>query len=186
METYQNNKTNFDLDQLVKGLQKEDSRNLKMTSNFVILMWVLAPFYLFLAIVGVILDNPSIDQIGFIFFSFGFLAFGFLFKSLKHDYKSVDYGISTIEMLRNAAKRYKLWQLKTYLTIIPVALISVAASLTIQKGIPHPDLTMRLLIVFTGYTLLMTIAFFVGYLIWRKRQKPLRDKALQLLAEIEK
>jgi uncharacterized membrane protein YidH (DUF202 family) len=186
METIQNNKTNLDLDQLVKGLQKEDSRNLKMTSNFTILMWVLAPFYLVLAILGIIMDNPSIDQIGFIFFSLGFLAFGFLFKSLQRDYKSVDYGISTIEMLRNAAKRYKLWQLKTYLIIIPVALISVAASLTIQKGVPHPDLTMRLLIVFSGYILLNIIGFIIGYLIWRKRQKPLRDKALQLLTDIEK
>jgi hypothetical protein len=186
METNQNNKINFDLDKLVTGLQKEDSRNLKMTRNFTILMWVLAPLYLFLAIVGLINDNPSIDQLGFLFFSLGFLAFGFLFKSLQLDYKSVDYGISTIEMLRNAAKRYKLWQLKTYLTIIPVALISVAASLTIQKGIPHPDLAMRLLIVFSGYILLNIIGFIIGYLIWRKRQKPLRDKALLLISEIEK
>jgi hypothetical protein len=186
METNRNNKTNFDLDQLVKGLEKEDSRNLKMTSNFTIVMWVLAPLYLFLAIVGVIIDNPSIDQLGFLFFSLGFLAFAFLLKSYSLDYKSVDYGISTIEMLRNAAKRYKLWQLKTYLTIIPVALISVGACFTIQKIIPNPDLTMRLLIVFTGYILLMIIAFFIGYLYWRNRQKPLRDKALQLLSEIEK
>lgn len=186
METNQNNKTNFDLDQLVKGLEKEDSRNLKMTNNFIILMWVLAPLYFFLAIFGWIIDNPSIDQLGFIFFSLGFLAFGFLFKSLQMDYKSVDYGISTLEMLRNAAKRYKLWQPKTWLTIIPVALIGVGASLTIQKGIPNTDLTMRLLIVFTVYILVMIVAFFIGYLIWRSRQKPLRDKALQLLTEIER
>jgi hypothetical protein len=186
METNQNNKITFDLDHLVKGLQKEDFRNLKMTSNFTILMWVLAPLYLFLAIVGLIIDNPSFDQLGFIFFSLGFLAFGFLFKSYSNDYKSVDYGISTIEMLRNATQRYKLWQLKTYLTIIPVGLISVAACLTIQKGIPHPDQTMRLLIVFFGYILLNIVGLIIGYIIWRKRQKPLRDKALQLLSEIEK
>jgi hypothetical protein len=186
METNQNNKTNFDLDKLVKGLEKEDSRNLKMTSNFTILMWVLSPLYFFLAIVVLIIDNPSIDQLGFFFFSLGFLAFGFLFKSLQKDYKSVDYGIPTLEMLRNAAKRYKWWQLKTYLTIVPVALISVAASLTIQRAIPHPNLSTRLLIVFSGYIVVMIVAIFIGYLIWRKRQKPLRDKALQLLTDIEK
>jgi len=186
METIHNSKTNFDLDQLVKGLEKEDSKNLKMTSNFTILMWVLAPLYFFLAIVGLIIDLPSIDQIGFLFFSLGFLAFGFLFRSLHRDYESVDYGIPTVEMLRNAATRYKLWQTKTYLIIIPVALISVAASLTIQKAIPHAELNMRLLIVFVGYIVVMVIASFIGYLIWRYRQKPLRDKALQLLAEFEK
>jgi len=184
METNQNNKTNFD--QLVKGLEKEDSHNLKLTRNITILNWVLATLFLFLAIVGLIIDNPSFDQLGFIFFSLGFLAFGFLFKSLHYDYKSVDYGIPTIEMLRNAAKRYKLWQTKTYLIVIPVFLISLAASLKFQKNIPHPDLTMRLLIVFTGYILVNIIGFPIGYLIWRKRQKPLRDKVLQLLSEIEK
>jgi uncharacterized membrane protein YjgN (DUF898 family) len=116
----------------------------------------------------------------------GFLLFGFLFRSFHLEYKSVDYGISTIEMLKKAAHRYKLWQTKTYLTIIPIALISVAASLTIQKGIPHPELKMRLLIVFIGYVILMAIASFIGYLIWRYRQKPLRNKALQLLSEFEK
>ena len=186
METNHNSKTSPDINQLVTGLQKEDSRNLNLTRNFTILMWVLAPLYLFLAIVGLIIDNPSLDQLGFLFFSLGFLAFGFLFRSLHADYKSVDYGIPTIIMLQKAAYRYKLWQPKTYLIIIPVLLISIAASLTIQKGIPHSELNIRLLIVFTGYFLVMAIAFFIGYLIWRKRQKPLRDKALQLLAEIEK
>lgn len=186
METIHNSKTTPDINQLITGLQKEDSRNLSLTRNFAILMWVLAPLYFFLAIVGVMIDKPSIDQVGFMFFSLGFVAFGFLFRSLHTDYKSVDYGIPTILMLQKAAQRYKLWQTKTYLTIIPVLLISIAASLTIQKGIPHSDITMRLLIVFTGYFLVMVVAFFIGYLIWRKRQKPLRDKVLQLLNEFEK
>ena len=186
METIQYSKTTPDFNQLVAGLQKEDSRNLKMTKNYTTIMWVLAPLYFLLALVGLIIDEPSLDQLGFLFFSLGFLVFGFLFRSLHREYESVDYGIPTTMMLLNASNRYKLWQTKTYLTIIPVALISVAASLTIQKGIPHPELQMRLLIVFIGYVIVMFIASFIGYLIWRYRQKPLRDKALELLEEFEK
>jgi hypothetical protein len=186
MTTNESKTTYFNLDQLVAGLQKEDSRNLKLTKNFTTVMWVLAPLYMFIAIMNLIFEGPSLDQLGFLFFSMGFLLFGFLFRSFHLEYKSVDYGISTIEMLKKAAHRYKLWQTKTYLTIIPIALISVAASLTIQKGIPHPELKMRLLIVFIGYVILMAIASFIGYLIWRYRQKPLRNKALQLLSEFEK
>lgn len=186
MKTNENNKTSVNLDQLVEGLQKEDTRNLKMTKNFIIIMWVLAPLYFLLAVVGLLIEETSLDQLGFLFFSLGFLVFGFLFRSLHREYESVDYGIPTIFMLRNAANRYKLWQAKTYLTIIPIALIGVAASLTIQKGIPHPELKMRLLIVFIGYSIVMVIASFIGYLIWRYRQKPLRDKALQLINDIEK
>lgn len=186
METIQNKNANFDLNQLVAGLQKEDNRNENISRTFKIIMWVMAPLYLLISGINLILEGPSLDQMGFLFFSMGFLVFGFLFKSLHQDYKSVDYGISTIEMLKKAAHRYKLWQTKTYLTIIPTSLVGIATSFGIQDIVPHPDLTIRLLVVFTAYFAVMLIAFFIGYLIWRYRQKPLRDKALQLLAEFEK
>lgn len=186
METIQNKNANFDINQLVTGLQKEDYRNENISRNFKIIMWVMAPLYLLISGMKLISDGPSLDQMGFLFFSMGFLVFGFLFRSLHQDYKSVDYGISTIEMLKKAAHRYKLWQTKTYLTIIPCSLIGIATSFGIQDIVPHPDLTIRLLVVFTAYFAVMSIAFFIGYLIWRYRQKPLRDKALELLAEFEK
>ena len=120
METIQNSKTTPDFNQLVAGLQKEDSRNLKMTKNYTTIMWVLAPLYFLLALVGLIVDEPSLDQLGFLFFSLGFLVFGFLFRSLHREYESVDYGIPTTMMLLNASNRYKLWQTKT----APAELIS--------------------------------------------------------------
>ncbi len=186
METIQNKNAFIDLNQLVSGLQKEDSRNENISRTFNIIMWVMAPLYFIIAVIILIAEGPTFDQLGFLFFSMGFLLFGFLFRSLHQDYKSVDYGISTIEMLKKAAHRYKLWQTKTYLTIIPTSLVGIATSFGIQDRVPHPNLMIRLLVVFTAYFAVMLIAFFIGYLIWRYRQKPLRDKALELLEEFEK
>lgn len=186
METIQNNQQNFDIEQLVNGLRKEDSRNFEISRIFTVIMWIFAPLYLIIALIVFFLKETIADQLAFLFFSLGFLAFGFLFRSLTNDYKTVDYGIPTIEMLRNAAKRYKLWQLKTYLTIVPVLLVGVAAGFSIQEHIPHPEFVTRFLIAFAGYLAVICVSFFIGYLIWRKRQKPLRDKALSLLKEIEK
>jgi hypothetical protein len=186
MEINQQNKQAIDLKQLVKGLQHEDNRNLGMTHRFKWIMLILAPAYFLMFLGRMIFESYTLDQLGFLFFSLGFLGFALLFRSLHQEYKSVDYGVSTVEMLRKAASRYQLWQSKTYMTIFPVIMICFATSFSLEHLIPNPDQTTRLLIVFFGYLATLCCAFFVGYFIWRKRQKPLRDKALALLAEIEK
>lgn len=185
METTIQNTPDVNLEKLVTGLQLEDSRNLKLTNNFMWIMWIMAPLYLLFAIIGLSTEEMSTQHIGFIFFSLGFLVFGFLFWTLRKDYKSVDYGVPTIEMLQKAVKRYKFWQAKTYLTVIPVILVCFATSFSIEHLLPYPDQINRMVIVFVGYLLVLCVAFFIGYLIWRTRQKPLRDKAIAMLKEIE-
>ena len=136
MKTEQLYKLEFDLEQFVKGLKKEDSRYLGLTKSFKMIMWVLAPLYFLIFVLGMIIDHPEIDKFGFLFFSLGFLAFALLFNSLYNEYKSIDYGVSTIEMLRNVVNRYSLWQTKTYLTIIPSLLCAIGFSFSAQKGLP--------------------------------------------------
>jgi hypothetical protein len=184
MKTEQIYKLEFDLEQFVKGLKKEDSRYLGLTKSFKMIMWVLAPLYFLIFVLGMIIDHPEIDKFGFLFFSLGFLAFALLFNSLYNEYKSIDYGVSTIEMLRNVVNRYALWQTKTYLTIIPSLLCAIGFSFSAQKGFPFEDQTMRILVGFGSILFILICSGFVGYLIWRKRQKPLRDKALELIREM--
>jgi hypothetical protein len=181
METMLSNHQEVDLNQLLKGLKREDARYLALTNSVKWLMWVLAPLYFLIFLVGMIVDRPEIDKIGFLFFSLGFLSFAFLFKSLHKEYKSVDYGVSTMEMLRKAANRYALWQTKTYLTVIPVILCAIGFSFTAQRGFPFPGQAMRMLVAFGSILLILSCSAMIGYFVWRKRQKPLRDKALNIL-----
>ena len=183
MKKTQHNNKEIDLEQLVKELEREDTRYLALTSSFKWIMWVLAPVYFVIFLIGIIVDRPEIDKIGFLFFSLGFLSFALLFNSLHKEYKAVDYGVSTMEMLRNAAGRYALWQTKTYLTIIPVLLCAFGFSFSAQRGFPFEDQSMRILVAFGSILLILSCSALVGYFIWRKRQKPLRDKALAILEE---
>ena len=184
METLQHNRQELDLEQLVKGLKREDSRYLNLTNTSKWIMWVLAPFYFLIFIVGIVVDKPEIDKFGFLFFSLGFLAFALLFNSLYHEYNSINYGVSTMEMLRNASDRYRLWQPKTYLTIIPLILCAIGFSLSAQKGFPFADQTVRILVGFGSIFFVLSCSGLIGYLIWRKRQKPLRDRSLAILNEM--
>jgi len=184
MKPMQYNNQEIDIEKLAKDLEKEDTRYLALTSSFKWIMWVLAPVYFIIFLIGIIVDRPEIDKIGFLFFSLGFLSFALLFKSLHREYKAVDYGVPTLEMLRKAASRYALWQPKTYLTIIPVLLCALGFSFTAQRGFPFEDQSMRILVGFGSILLLLSCSALVGYFIWRKRQKPLRDKALAILQEM--
>jgi hypothetical protein len=184
METIQYNNQEIDLERLVKDLKSEDTRYLGLTSSFKWIMWVLAPIYFIIFLIGMIDNQPEIVLVGLLFFSLGFISFALLFKSLQHEYKSVDYGVSTMEMLRKAAGRYALWQPKTYLTIIPVLFCALGFSFTEQKEFPFEDQFMRILVAFGSILLILSCSALVGYFIWRKRQKPLRDKALAILNDM--
>ncbi|MEI7423915.1 MAG: hypothetical protein WCK18_17570 [Prolixibacteraceae bacterium] len=184
MKTIQHNNQEFDLEQLARGLKGEDTRYLTLTNSFKWIMWVLAPLYFIIFLIGVIVDRPEIDKIGFLFFSLGFLSFALLFNSLHKEYKSIDYGVSTLEMLRKAVSRYALWQPKTYLTIIPMLFCALGFSFTAQRGFPFAGQEIRILVAFGSILLFFSCGVLVGYLIWRKRQKPLRDKALAILMEM--
>jgi hypothetical protein len=184
METIQQNIQEIDLGQLVMDLKREDTRYLSLTGSFRWIMWGFAILYFLKFIGGIILDRPDIERFGFLFFSFGFLSFALLFKSLHKEYKSVDYGVSTMEMLRKATVRYAFWQTKTYLTIIPMIFSAIGFSFTSQRGFPFEDQSMRVLVAFASIMLLLSCSALIGYYVWRKRQKPLRDKALAILEEM--
>lgn len=186
MKTIQNNSEPVNLDQLVEGLKKEDTRNLKMTHNFKYLLFFLTPFYLVIFGVALVLEDDPRRSIGPLLFGLGFLIFAFIFRDLNKTYKSVDYGVPTTEMLRKAAQRYELWQNKTYFIAIPVLLFCFGFSFSVAEWMPGADFLSRYTFAFFLIAIVFSISFFVGYLIWRKRQKPLRDRALSLLEEIEK
>lgn len=184
MKAMQHKTQEFDLEQLVRGLKREDTRYLTLTNSSKWIMWVLSPLYFLIFLLGVIVDRPEIDKIGFLFFSLGFLSFALLFSSLHKEYKAIDYGVSTLEMLRKAVIRYALWQTKTYLTIIPVLFCALGFSFTAQRGFPFEGEAMRILVAFGSILVILSISALIGYFIWRKRQKPLRDKALTILNEM--
>jgi hypothetical protein len=178
---------NLDLNELIEGLRREDDRNLHLTNRFKWLMWIFAPLYFCFFLFMIYEGEPILKEIGFFFFSVSFLFFAIVFRNLNNEYKSVDYGLPTTEMLRKAVQRYEIWQTKTVKAMAPAFLAAIGVSLSSQEMIPNIDDTfIRVVVAFFAYLVILCIGFGVGYLIWRKRQKPLRDHALLLLAELEK
>ncbi len=184
MDVNQINKPELDLSGLIGKLKNEDTRNQRMTNTFQWIMFIMAPLYFIIFIVNSFTSQPWHENVGFLFFSVAFLLFAFIFRKYYLEYSQIDYGLPMVEMLEKAVKRYEFWQRKTGLVIGPVILVDFGVSFsTIGHFLEVEPLT-RILIIQAVYLPTMFTAIMVGYFIWRHRQKPIRDKARELLKEI--
>jgi len=185
MKTNNTNQPAIDLDTLISNLKTEDDRNFSMTHKMQQFMWGMVSFYLLVSVIKFFFNPPWYESIGSLIVMFAFLAFGLIFRSYYREYKSIDYGLPTIEMLVKAASRYQLFPMRALFVLIPVILLDLGFSFLFYDLFSTSDPLSRILVIQACYTILMLVSVFSGYLIWRKRQKPIRDHALSLLKEIE-
>lgn len=170
-----------DLDNLTGKLQKEDSRNLRLMRSF---KWI---YFAMAAIYVVMIVNPSYSisyRLAGVCYVLAFILFALVFKKFHREYSNVDYSLALIDMLRKAVERYRL-NLKRVLLVLPsVLLIDGGIVLSGSYGVDS-DSWGDVLVFQVAYFMALTLSGFVGYLIWRKRQKPLHDSAKQMLADLE-
>jgi hypothetical protein len=179
------NGNGIELNSLMQKLQTEDARNLRVFSTFRYLFPVLMVLYglFFIA-------NPSdefdwLDRLTGLCYVLAFGVFAWLFRKYHKEYRSIDYSLPVADMLRKAADRYSLWQRKTLILVVPILLIDVGMSISTGR---HQDYTTPLrwtLLVQLAYIPLLAVSFLVGVWIWYHRQRPLREGALSLLAELK-
>ena len=162
---------------LINRIKREDERYASIAKTFQIVYWVLVPIYLVLITKDIITKSPVAEIAGSFCFLLGLVVFAILFRIYYFEYKSVDYGQPTLEMLKKAAYRYKPFQSKLWITFIAVLLIGTGLSLS---G-PFADF-LKTQIFFWGA---MTAALIIGLIVWWIRYKPLRDNMLRMIREIE-
>jgi hypothetical protein len=174
----------IDMETFIDKLKNEDQRNLHQVKSFKIIYLIFIFIYLLFFIIEFI-DYGSIEGgLTQLLFAAAFIIFYFIFRNLHKVFRDLDYSVSLSEMLSKVIDRYQL-KVKTYLQLsIPVLLINIALVNNI-----YPDLTWlspvnRILIVQAFVIPIFVGAAYVGYLIWKKRQKPLVDNAKQLLSDL--
>lgn len=168
---------------LIEKMQNEDKRNIRIMRNFKWLMFILAPVYVLIFNIGPANELNIYMRLGGICFALAFLFFAVVFTKYLKVYRSVDYGLPTVIMLQNAVKRYKMQLSKIAFSIIPIIFIDMGVSLISigEEGLFYEDL-IRFQFFYWPSIALSTC---IGLLIWRKKQKPLKDAAEQILKEME-
>lgn len=182
----ENKNGNFvNLDSLIQNVKWEDQKNLRISKSF---LWI----YIVMALVytGLFIINPDpgiklIDRISFSFYIASMIAFAWIFKAGLKEYKNIDYSLPLIEMLRKVAKRYQLKAWKFLVLAIPILLMDAGLTISFYEDLLPMTPLDRILLVQVIYIPVMVTSGIIGYLIWRRKQKPLRDRALELIKELE-
>ena len=184
MKTINHNST-ANLEGLIQKMRKEDHRNIRIMRNFKWLMFILAPAYLLFFNLGPADEMNIYYRLTGVSFALAFLIFALIFTKYLKVYRSVDYGQPTVLMLTNAVKRYKMQLSKIALSLIPIVFVDLGVMLlTIAEDgekIFGGDYLQFQLIFLPS----MVVAAFIGIMIWRKKQKPLKDAAERLLKDIQ-
>lgn len=175
---------NENMETLITNLKNEDSRNLKLMKSFRIIYLIFTIIYVLLMVLNPDPNLPLMQRISGLCFVLSFFLFFLIFNKNYKEYKKVDYSLPLAEMLKNAVKRYEMGY-KKYLLLLPsIILIDLGLSLSDIFLTPNISL-MHILAMQIGFFLLMFISAYIGFLIWKNKQKPLRDKAIELLKELD-
>lgn len=172
------------MDNLVENLRKEDSKNLKLMRNFKWIYLVMIVVYTLLMVVNPDPDLEIYHRISGISYVIAFGLFALIFKKYHKEYSEVDYTLPVAEMLSNAAKRYK-FRWKSIVICLP-SLLLIDLGIILRDIYSEPEIAWNRIIYFQiFYFILLGISGFVGYMIWKVKQKPLYDGAIQLLKELD-
>ena len=172
------------LNSLVIRLRKEDDRLAKKMKNMKWLYIVMIIIY-----TGLMVINPDPELklhnriSGFCYVS-AFIIFAVLFKQKIWDFSTVDYSMSSSEMLTRAAHRYRFSFSQFFFVLPSILLIDAGFSISLFYRLTSLSPLNRILILQAFYIPLILISGFIGYLIWRRKHKPLYENARELLKEL--
>lgn len=168
----------LNLDALVHRLKTEDAQYARIVKNLQVIYWIFIPVLSVVALFSFMESNDIIQLIGDLCFIISFLIFALFFRRFYKEYKYVNYSLPTIRMLKEAAYRYKPFQLKSAWLLI--ALLFIDVGLCLNRSLNFPVLKVQLYFI-----CVVIVSAIIGLIIWRYKYKPLRDDALFLIKEIE-
>ena len=173
------------LNSLVIRLRKEDDRLAKKMKNMKWLYIVMIIIYTGLMVINPDPELKLHDRIsGFCYVS-AFIIFAVLFKQKIWDFSTVDYSMSSSEMLTRAAHRYRFSFSQFFFVLPSILLIDAGFSISLFYRLTSLSPLNRILILQAFYIPLILISGFIGYLIWRRKLKPLYESAKELLNELK-
>lgn len=177
----------IDLDSLVNELKKKDDRQKTTFHRFYIMLSVFVVFYLLLMVVN---PDPGLTlyhRLAGLSYVIAFVIGAWLFRREHRMMVSINYADPLLEVLKNAALRYRPFSKR----FLPYILILLFIDLGIALGGPKRYLPenwtddQKILMIQVVYWGIMLISALIGYLLWRVRYRPLWLALKQMIDELE-
>lgn len=185
METNITNQPSVNLDKLIGNLKKEDALFLKFSLSVQWLLWLVAAFYLAMVIFIFDFREPWYKPAGGLIVMLALVIFAVYIRNRYRSFKLIDYGLPTTEVLAKAVKRYQAYKWSDLLLIIPLILEDIGLCFFSFDFSGHSYILAHVIKWQVIFFVSLAIGFLIGYIVWWIRQKPLRDRALALIKEIE-
>jgi len=175
------------LDQVVDQLKRLDNKNKRLMFRMFVFYLVFAALYLGLTLLN---NDPEFTLENRIQGALCVLIFlvtaVFFWHHYRKTYKA-DYGAPVLKMLEDARDRHKLLRPgKMWFMIFIVLTCDVVVTWAlIDAAWPATwNVLTIILVVQAGYFSLMSVSYLIGYLIWRKKSRPLVWNLTKLIDEL--
>ena len=173
------------MNDLLNKLKKEDKFLLRLYKGVQILYWVLIPVYAVLFVFFPDDEMTLTQRFGGACFVVSFVIFVIIFRQRIKEQKSIDYSLPSVQMLEQAAERYKVWKPEIKWALLAVIIVDVGMVLMDAGEMNSHSLWRGILEIQYLYLPMIVVGVLVGIFWWYKKHKPLRDHALKLLEELK-
>jgi Ca2+/Na+ antiporter len=177
------------LDQVVDQLKRLDNKNKRLMFRMFILYVIFAIFYLGLMILNPDPELTLANRIQGVIYVLIFVVAALFFRYHYRKTYQADYTAPVLKMLENARERHKLLRPGKMWFIVFIVLVSdiaVTWALTGQTWPASWSLLTIILVIQAGYYAIMSISYLVGYLVWRKKSRPLVRNLTILIEEFRR
>ncbi len=154
------------IDEFVFKMKSEDANNLRIAKTMYIIYFVGIFLYGGLFVISIVGRDGFYAALSWFFIMLAFMVFAYIFWMSKNIYKKVDYSVSVIG--------------------VGFYLVVFGASITMTSHLESTwTIWERLGIGNLFFTPVFLISFFFGWRRWKKRSKPIRDYASEVLRDAE-
>lgn len=164
------------LPEFISKVKKQDKLFKVVYMAVIILYFIIIVAHLAVISISIYNKTPFTEWMGNLGTLLPFLIIFFFLNKRHKEYKQVDYSLPTYLVLKKMERRYSALRLEDLWVVAAVLFLGIS------MGIDSP---MNFLSFQLRYWSIMIISIFAGYIYWYKKQKPLKDKASQLIKELE-
>jgi len=176
------------LDQVVDQLKRLDNKNKRLMFWMFVIYLVFALFYLGLTVLNNDPEFSATNRIqGGVCVMILVAAAIFFWYHYRKTYQA-DYSAPILKMLEDARDRHKLLKPGKLVFILFIVLVcDVVVTWSLMDATwPATWSTLTIILVIqAGYLVLMAVSYLIGYLIWRKKSRPLVRNLTKLIEELK-
>jgi hypothetical protein len=177
------------LDQVVEQLKRLDNKNKRLMFRMFVIYIIFAVIYLGLMILNPDPELTLENRLQGAVYVLMFVVAAFFFRHHYRKTYQADYTAPVLKMLEDARERHRLLRPgKIWFIIFIVVTCDIMVTWVLAEHTwPGSwSLLAIILVIQAGYYSIMGLSYLLGYLIWRKKSRPLVRNLTRLIEEFKR